>query len=98
MQAIARAAALSGLALMVSVCAPSGFGFGSGTVAAQWLISPPLDSPPTPQRPPENYRRQAPQAEPGESNAAPQDPDGDGNAAAPPAGCPYNDRKLELVV
>ncbi len=99
MQPCRRTANIVALALMVAVCGPLGFGLGNGTAAAQWLISPPLDSPPAPQRPPEGYGRQIPQAAPGETNAAPQgDQEGEGNAAAPPAGCPYNERKLELLV
>ena len=67
---------------------------------AQWLVTPPLDSPPAAQRPPEGYRgQQQPRQSPGDANAAPQDgQDGEGNAAAPPAGCPYQERKLELLV
>ncbi len=94
-------AATAALALVVTVGASlgQGLGLGGGTAAAQWLVSPPLDTPPKPQRPPESYRRQAPQGAPGESNATPEGPqEGDGNAAGPPAGCPFNDGKLELVV
>ena len=101
MQPCCRTAAVAVLALVVSVCAPLGYGFGlgNGTATAQWLVSPPLDTPPAPQRPPEGYGRQVPQAVPGETNAAPQrDQEGEGNAAAPPAGCPYSERKLELLV
>lgn len=101
MQPLTRTATVAALALIVSVGAPFGYGleFGNGSAAAQWLVSPPLDTPPTPQRPPESYRRQVPQATPGEPNVVPSEgQDGDGSAAAPPAGCPYNEGALELLV
>ena len=91
-----RIAAIATAVLM----ATAGAILGPSPALAQWLVSPPLDSPPAAQRPPEGYRRQLqPRQSPGDADVAPQDSqEGEGNAAAPPAGCPYQEKKLELLV
>ena len=83
-----RLAALAVVILMAS----------AGTASSQWLVTPPLDNPPVAQRPSEWLRREAPAPAPG-APVEPRTGAEDENTAQPPAaGCPYFEKKLELLV
>ena len=86
-------------ALAAVILSPVLVAFGPGSASGQWLVTPPLDRPGVPQRPPEWLRREMPQPAPG-TPAVPQAAPGRESEQAPPpaAGCPYQEKKLELLV
>ena len=95
LQAFCRAA-MAAVLLASTSLAP-----GPGSASAQWLVTPPLDRPPVPQRPPEwLLRREAPLPTPDGAPGSPQAGPGrdNGQAAPPAAGCPYQEKKLDLLV
>ena len=84
-----RLGALAAIILMAS----------AGTASSQWLVTPPLDNPPAAQRPPEWLRREAPApGTPATPRTAPESGAEENQAQPPATGCPYTEKKLELLV